>query len=86
MNSAENLDKLLEFARRQGYCVRHDWFGGAGGGICEFSGRKWLFVDVGLSTADRLEQVRQALAAEPGFPVSDAPELFAVRPMSQDAA
>lgn len=59
MNSAvEQLEDALGRAREAGYQVRFEYFGGTGGGICEFAGRKVLFVDLALSTLEQLERVQ----------------------------
>lgn len=49
------------------YSVRHEWLGGSGGGACEFSGRKWIFVDLALSIDEQLEQLMLALRADPAI-------------------
>ena len=40
------LDAALDVAKRLGYAVRHECLGGSGGGGCELSGRKLLFLDL----------------------------------------
>ena len=67
MHTVELLDQALSVAQRMGYGVRQEWLGGAGGGACEFAGRKWLFVDLSLNVIEQLEQVRKALLADPGI-------------------
>ena len=57
-NSIEQLEAALSRAREAGYQVRFEYFGGTGGGICEFAGRKVLFVDLALSTLEQLERVQ----------------------------
>lgn len=54
----EQLELALERARQAGYQVRFEYFGGTGGGICEFAGRKVMFVDLALSTVQQLERVQ----------------------------
>ena len=44
------------------------------GGICEFSGTKWLFLDLALSSAEQLEQLQGTLANEPLLDTVDAPK------------
>jgi hypothetical protein len=61
MHTVEMLERLKEVAEQAGYTVRHEWLGGAGGGACHFSGRKWIFVDLSLSVIEQLEQVASAL-------------------------
>ena len=65
MSTIEQLDQLIEIAQQLGYRVRYDYFGGTGGGVCEFSGNKWLFLDLALTSAEQLEQLMSALANEP---------------------
>jgi hypothetical protein len=71
MHTVELLDQALSVAQRMGYGVRQEWLGGAGGGACEFAGRKWLFVDLSLNVIEQLEQVRKALLADPGIYMVD---------------
>jgi hypothetical protein len=65
MSTIEQIDQLVEVARQLGYRVRYDYFGGTGGGVCEFSGNKWLFLDLALTSAEQLDQLVSALANEP---------------------
>ncbi len=65
MHTVELLEHALSVAEQLGYGVRQEWLGGAGGGACEFAGRKWIFVDLALNAVDQLEQVRNALKADP---------------------
>ena len=65
MSTIEQIDQLVEIAQQLGYRVRYDYFGGTGGGVCEFSGNKWLFLDLALTSAEQLEQLLSALANEP---------------------
>ena len=62
MHRVEKVECLLAQAAKEGYVVRQEWLGGRGGGACEIAGRKHLFVDLALSTADQLAQIREALA------------------------
>jgi hypothetical protein len=64
MRTVEMLERALEVAHELGYGVRHEWLGGSGGGACEFSGRKWLFVDLALTAEEQLEQVCGALRGD----------------------
>ena len=68
MHTAETLDNALNLAARLGYEIRHDWLGGSGGGGCVLKGRKLLFVDLALGTADQLDQVLDALRHDPEAP------------------
>ena len=65
MSTIDQLDQLITIAQQLGYRTRYDYFGGTGGGVCEFSGSKWLFIDLALTSAEQLEQLRTALADEP---------------------
>lgn len=67
MRTVELLQQCCEAARQLGYHVREEWLGGAGGGACEFSGRKWIFVDLALNVDEKLEQVAAALRQDPGL-------------------
>jgi hypothetical protein len=73
MHTVEMLERMMETAERAGYTVRLEWLGGAGGGACEFAGRKWIFVDLALSVVEQLDQVAAALKDDPAAWVSDAP-------------
>lgn len=75
MHSVERLERLLAEAARQGFVIRHEWLGGRGGGACEIAGRKHLFIDLALTTAEQLHQVAAALdhASEVCFQPSRRP-------------
>lgn len=65
MHTVEMLERLEAVAAQAGYTVRHEWLGGAGGGACEFAGRKWIFVDLSLPVVEQLDQLAGALKNEP---------------------
>jgi hypothetical protein len=67
MHTVELLEQSLELAERMGYRIRQEWLGGTGGGACEFSGQKWLFVDLALNAVEQLDQVSSALRGDPGI-------------------
>jgi len=69
MHTVELLEQMLATADRLGYGVRHEWLGGSGGGVCEYGGRKWLFVDLALNAVEQLDQVTEALRNDPGVHV-----------------
>ncbi len=69
MNAVEQFDELIATATNAGYRIRYDNFGGTGGGVCQFGGARWLFVDLALSTEDRLEQLTVALENDRLLPV-----------------
>ena len=64
MRTVECLEEYLRVAEQRGYEIRQEWLDGNGGGVCEFGGKKWLFVDLALSTVEQLAQVSEALAAD----------------------
>ncbi len=51
MNSVELLEEAVDAARRVGFQVREEWFGGSGGGACAVRGQKLLFLDLNLARA-----------------------------------
>ena len=59
------LKEAIVLAESLGYSIRHEWLGGAGGGSCEIAGRKWLFVDLALNPLEQLDQLLEALRADP---------------------
>jgi hypothetical protein len=65
MHTVEMLERLESLAHRAGYTVRHEWLGGAGGGACEFAGRRWIFVDLSLTVIEQLDQMASALKNDP---------------------
>lgn len=73
MHSVELLEQAIATAERLGYHVRHEWLGGTGGGACEFGGRKWIFVDLALSVIEQLDQVTEALRADPAASLIELP-------------
>jgi hypothetical protein len=73
MHTVELLEKTMALAERLGYTVRQEWLGGAGGGACEFGGRKFVFVDLSLTVVEQLEQVASAIRNDPSLPHVDAP-------------
>ncbi len=65
MHTVELREQALAVAQQLGYHIREEWMGGSGGGQCEFAGRKWIFVDLSLSTVEQLEQIAEALRSDP---------------------
>ncbi|MFC1757729.1 hypothetical protein ACFL2H_03045 [Planctomycetota bacterium] len=61
MHTIELLNEALQAAELLGYGIRHEWLGGSSGGACEVQGKKWLFVDLALTTIEQFEQVLDAL-------------------------
>jgi hypothetical protein len=66
MHTDELLEQVLQVAERLGYGVRHEWLGGQGCNACEFGGRKWVFVDLAVSTGEQLDQIAEAVQNDPG--------------------
>ena len=71
MSTIERMEQLIEIAQQLGFRIRHDYFGGTGGGKCEFAGQKWIFIDLALTSVEQLDQLQRALANEPLFPTLD---------------
>ena len=67
MHTVELREQALAVAEQLGYDIRQEWMGGSGGGQCEFAGRKWIFIDLALNAAEQLEQIAEALRAEPAI-------------------
>jgi hypothetical protein len=65
MHTVEMRERMIQLAEELGYSVRQEWLGGTGGGLCEFGGRRHIFVDLALSAAEQLEQLASALADDP---------------------
>ena len=68
MSTIERIEQLIEIAQQLGFRIRHDYFGGTGGGKCEFGGQKWIFIDLALTSVEQLDQLEEALADEPLLP------------------
>jgi len=66
-STLERVESWLAIAKELGYRVRYDHFGGSGGGVCEFGGQKWIFMDVSLNTCEQLEQLKLAIPRDPQF-------------------
>lgn len=60
MHTVERLEVALAQAQKLGFQIRQEWLEN-GGGVCEFKGQQWLFLDLSQSAAEQLEQVREAL-------------------------
>ncbi len=65
LGTLEQVESWLEAASQLGYRVRYDHFGGAGGGVCEFGGQKWIFMDVSLSAFEHLTLLEDAIPQDP---------------------
>ena len=73
MYTVELLEQAIAWAKHLGYGVRQEWIGEGVGGGCEFGGRKWIFLDLALTTRERLEQILDVLRQDPAACVSSAP-------------
>lgn len=62
LGKTEQLRQLLRLAKRAGFRVRREWFGGEAGGSCEIHGVRWIFVDQSLSLEEQIGQVEDALS------------------------
>jgi hypothetical protein len=68
MHTVELMEQAVDVAERLGYTIRQEWLGGAGGGgVCEFGGQKWIFVDIALNAVEQLDQLANALQQDPGI-------------------
>lgn len=65
MHTVELMEQMLALAKQLGYTVRMEDLGGEGGGICEFGGKRWLFVDLTASIADQLHRTCDSLRHDP---------------------
>ncbi len=64
MHTVELLDQALAAARKLGIRIRQEWLT-TPGGLCEFNGKRWLFIDQGAPPAEQLGVVLDALRAIP---------------------
>lgn len=74
MRTVEKLEELTALAERMGYQIRYEPLAGAGGGVCEFGGKQWLFVDLNLNVAERLDLITESLRDDPSLPISELSE------------
>ena len=84
MHTVEMRERMIRLAEDLGYTVRQEWLGGAGGGVCEFGGRRHIFLDLALSAVEQLDQLARALADDPAIhavklPVALQPVLLGQR-------
>ncbi|MBX3417960.1 MAG: hypothetical protein KF851_10185 [Pirellulaceae bacterium] len=75
MKIIEQLGRLIALAEKMGYEIRHENLGGVGGGLCEFGGRRCLFIDLSLNSVEQLEQLRDALSRDPSLPTGRLPSV-----------
>lgn len=74
MHTVELLEQAIAAATRCGFGVREDYFGSGDAGVCEFKGRRWIFLNLALTPRERLEQVLDALATVPHLLSANAVE------------
>jgi hypothetical protein len=67
MHTVELFEQLVRISERLGYLVRHEYLGGVGGGQCEVSGKKCIFIDLALTAAEQLDQIVEALQEDPAI-------------------
>ncbi len=67
MHTIELMEQAVVAAESLGYSIREEYLGGVGGGACEIGGKKWIFLDLGLSANDQLGQVIETLQGDPGL-------------------
>lgn len=73
MRTVEKLEELTALAERMGYQIRYEPLAGTGG-VCEFGGKQWLFVDLNLNVAERLELITESLRDDPSLPTGELSE------------
>lgn len=75
MHTVELLEQALAATKQLGIRVRQEWMSGQGG-LCEFKGKRWLFLDPSAPPAEQLGLVLDALRQQPGLErLNLAPEL-----------
>ena len=74
MHTIELFELAVHVAELAGYHVRHEYLGGQGGGVCEFGGRRWVFIDLALNTVEQLEQLCTAFADMPELTREQIPQ------------
>lgn len=73
MHTVELLERLVALAQDLGYHVRHEWLGGQGGGRCEYAGKRWIFVDLALTSVEQAEQLANVLRLDPAVHLVEMP-------------
>jgi hypothetical protein len=63
MELSRRLEALLEAAEAIGIDVRAEPMGGEGGGLCQFAGRRVLFLDTMADVPTRYDRTLTALAS-----------------------
>lgn len=65
MDSAAQLEGVVELFSRLGVEVRQEHLGGGSGGLCVIHGRRVVFIDLDADVATRLERSVLAAASLP---------------------
>lgn len=65
MHTVELLEEALAAVKRLGYRVRAEALDGGQGGVCEFGGKRWLFLDIAKGPLEQLHQVLEVLRDDP---------------------
>ena len=68
MNLIETIEQRIGLAEAAGFQVRFEYFGGAGGGICSYGGKRWMFLDLTLTAQEQLDRINQMLIDEQLLP------------------
>ena len=71
MRTVEKLEALTARAERMGYGIRYEPLGGLGGGVCQFGGKQWLFLDLNLTVTERLDLITESLQKDPSLPINE---------------
>lgn len=64
MHTVELLEEACQVLDRLGYRVRTEALDSGEGGVCEFGGRKWLFLDAAANPTEHLRSVLEVLRGE----------------------
>jgi hypothetical protein len=62
LSHVAKLEQLIQQASQRGFEVRYEDLGGRGGGVCEFGGKRWLFIDLAVSAEESWEALHAALS------------------------
>lgn len=63
MHTVDVLEEAVRAAQMLGYRIRQEWLDGSGG-LCEYGGQRWIFIDLSQTTAEQLEQVLVVLRSD----------------------